>query len=153
MDRHFDYFYISQPTCPAQQTRRHTFTRISNLCIQSLWFWKRFSSFQMFSNRSASVVPSPRLCWSSWERSDMRVTFSIRTSCWWDEIWERETGRQKRERHLRWGGQKNWTVAQQSVDSRNLVPESGGGAERHWNHVGQSQMWSLECSSWISSCM
>lgn len=73
-----------------------TLMRISSLSSQSLWFWKRFSSFQMFSSRSASVDASPRVCWSSRERSDMRVTFSISTSWRCEETWERETGEGKR---------------------------------------------------------
>lgn len=66
--------------------------RTSSLCIQLLWFWKRFSSFQMFSSRSAWADASPRVCWSSRERSDIRVTFSISTSSRREDTWDRETG-------------------------------------------------------------
>lgn len=70
-----------------------TFMRISNLCNQLLWFWKRFSSFQMFSSMSASVDTSPRVCWTIRELSDALVTFSIRNSWRCDETWEWETGK------------------------------------------------------------
>lgn len=78
----------------------HTLIRTSSLCSQSLWFWKRFSSFQMFSSRSSWVDASPRVCWSKRERSDMRVTFSIRTSSRREDTWERETGESRRGREI-----------------------------------------------------
>lgn len=75
-----------------------TLMRTSSLCIQLLWFWKRFSSFQMFSSRSAWADASPRVCWSSRERSDIRVTFSISTSSRREDTWDRETGEWTRHR-------------------------------------------------------
>ena len=77
---------------PGSTRSAQTLMRISSLCSQSLWFWKRFSSFQMFSSRSACVDASPGGCWVSCrERSDMRVAFSISTSGCSEETRERET--------------------------------------------------------------
>lgn len=78
-----------------------TLMRTSSLCNQSLWFWKRFSSFQMFSSRSAWVDASPGFCWSSREWSDNRVTFSISTSSRFEDTWERETGERNKKRKKR----------------------------------------------------
>lgn len=74
-----------------------TLMRISSLCSHSLWFWKRFSNFQMFSSRSDSVDASPATFWAVWDRSDGLVTFSISTSWHFGDTWEWETGGKKTE--------------------------------------------------------
>ena len=86
----------SDPTWPLGESGStesvQTLMRISSLCSQSLWFWEWFSSFQMFSSRSACVAASPERCGVSCrERSVMRVAFSISTSGCSGETRERET--------------------------------------------------------------
>lgn len=88
--QHLHFYYIdSVELC-------RTLMRISSFCSHSLWFWKRFSSFQMFSSRSASVDASPAAFWAVRECSDVLVTFSISTSWHCGDTWEWETGEKNR---------------------------------------------------------
>lgn len=112
-----------------------TLMKISSLCSQLLWFWKRFSSFQMFSSRSACLDSSPRVCWSSWERSDIRVAFSVSTSCRREDTWERETGEEKSvEESQRFVLSVEATIPQLKQKSPNQVSFTiNHGARQHCN--------------------
>lgn len=110
--------------------------RISNLCNQLLWFWKRFSSFQMFSSMSASVDASPWVCWTIRELSDALVTFSLRSSCRCNETWEWETGKGE-EKKKRWGVCSGFCLADPSAVATS--PNWVSFAINHHCYLGLSQ--------------
>ncbi len=119
-----------------------TLMRISSLCSQSLWFWKRFSSFQMFSSRSAWVDASPRVCWSNRERSDIRVTFSISTSWRCEDTWERETGEGKRKRDREWEIDSGCWFTDPSAKTKS--PNRVSFTINHYCQLGPNQQFNAE---------